>query len=357
MADLMRVQDTIVVAIAEALRLRLSGEEKTRLGGFATNDPEAYELFLKARFLLQRDTEEADLEALKLFEQAAAKDPQFIDAHLGIASVWERRAGSYVPASEAEPLAEAARAKVTAIDPTNVAVRVAAVHQRFRTTRDWAAAEREYRTLMYDPKVLRSVQFHPIALFFVAIGKPDEAVSLAERALVADPGNLETRLMLGNFQLHAGHLDNALATFDAIAREVPNDARPLYGAADIYKRRGDFVRAGDVRRKAHELDGDEVGTNAFANVKTESDYVKGEMAVARAYLGYLQQRAKEGFVPPLDFARAHAQLGNREQALAALGRALDEPHIGLALLKVDPSWDSIRADPRFAEIVKKIGIP
>ena len=89
-ADLMSVQDSIVLSIAEGLRLRLSGEEKARLGGFGTNNPEAYELFLRGRFLLQSDTEEDDLEARKLFIAATEKDPNFLDAHMAVVSTYVR---------------------------------------------------------------------------------------------------------------------------------------------------------------------------------------------------------------------------------------------------------------------------
>ena len=98
-ADLMRVQDTIVLSIAEGLRLRLSGEEKARLGGFGTDNPEAYELFLKGRFLLQRETEEDDLEALRLFKLAAEKDPNFFDAHLAVANTYGRMVGGGLQSS------------------------------------------------------------------------------------------------------------------------------------------------------------------------------------------------------------------------------------------------------------------
>ena len=72
---------------------------------------------------------------------------------------------------------------------------------------------------MNDPAVLRTVQYHPISLFFVAIGQPDEAVGLVKRALEVDPGNLESQVMLGNFQLQAGRLDDALRTYTALAAE------------------------------------------------------------------------------------------------------------------------------------------
>jgi TolB-like protein/tetratricopeptide (TPR) repeat protein len=360
-SDLMRVQDSIVISIAEGLRLRLSGEERARLGGFATDNPEAYELFLKGRFLMEKDSEEDDLEARKLFMQAVEKDARFIDAHLAIASTFARSAGSgFMSAREAMAQADAAFARAAAIDPNNVALRVAQAHRDFALKRDWAAAERAYRALMHDPEVLRTVQYHPISLFFVALGRPEEAVALVERALVVDPGNFESRVMLGNFLLQAGRLDDALRAFNAVAAEVPDDPRPLFGAADVYKRRADFARAADARRKAYELYGEDEAARAFTNASTESAYGSAELTVARAELRALEAQAKERYIPPFDFARLHAQIGNRAQALDWLERAFDESggtYVGFTLLKVDQAWDSVRADPRFATVVRRMGIP
>ena len=358
LADLMRVQDSIVVSIAEGLRLRLTGEEKARLGGFGTDNAEAYELFLKARYMLQLTTETGDLEARRLFMQATEKDPNFVDAHLALAGSYARAVGGgYESPAESLALADAALAKAAAIDPTNIGVRVATMQRQFTFTRDWATAEREYREVMYEPVVLRSNLFHPISLFLVAIGRADEAADLVKRALVVDPGNLESRVMLGNFLLQAGQLDEALQVYDAVAREVPEDPRPVFGAADVYKRRGEYARAGETRRKAHELDGDAEAAHTFAGVATEAAYAKAEVAVSRAELKAKEALAKERYVPPFDLARLHALIGNREQALAGLERIIDEPEVGFMMLKVDQAWDSVRADPRFAAIVRRTGIP
>ena len=357
-ADLMRVQDSIVLAIARGLRLRLSGEQQARLGGFGTHSPEAYELFLKGRFLLHRDTEEDDLEALRLFRLATEKDPNFLDAQLAIVSTFARSVGSYASPREAAVRADAALRKAAAIDPDNVAVRVALAHQRFTATRDWAATEREYRAVMHDPAIFHTLGYHPISVFFVAIGRPDEAVALLERALVVDPGNLESRVMLGTFLLQAGRLDEALRVYAAIGADAPEDPRPLFGIADIYRRRGDVVRAAESRRKAHALAGEDDAARAFAGATTEGAYAKAEAAVARADLRRLEELATARYIPPLDIARLHAQLGNREQALAGLEQAAAEGgYTGLALLKVDQAWDPVRADPRFAAIVRRLGIP
>ena len=152
---------------------------------------------------------------------------------------------------------------------------------------------------MHDPPSSVPFMYHPIALFFVAIGRPDEAVALVQRALVVDPGNLESRVMLGNFLLQAGRLDEALGVYAAIAAEEPEDSRPLFGIADVYKRRGDFARAAEARRKAYELEGDEDAARAFAGATTEAGYAKAEITVARARLRDLQDLSTQRFVSPV----------------------------------------------------------
>ncbi len=356
--DLLRVQDSIVSEISDGLRLRLSGQEKQRLGGYGTENVEAYELLLRARYLMGKDTEEDDLDARKLLVQALDKDPNFVDARIDLASNYGRGAGNgYVPPGEALARAAEEIGKALAIDPDNVKVRAAVTGNRFMTRWDWSTAEREFLALSREPALLLGVQYHPIALFFVSTGRPDEAVALVERALVADPRNVESRVMLGNFLVQAGRLDDAMKVYEAIAADEPTDPRPLLGIADVSKRRGDAARAIDARRKAYELVGDDDGVRALAGARTEQDFEKAEIAVARSQLRYLQELAKERYVSPLDIARLHAQIGNREQALAGLEQSLAERSFGLTLLKTDRAWDPIRSDPRFAAIVKRVGIP
>ena len=96
---------------------------------------------------------------------------------------------------------------------------------------------------------------------------------------------------------------------------------------------------------------------AFAGARTEADYDRAVVTVARIELKMLETLAERRYVSPLDFARLYAQSGETERAFAALRNAMKERPIGLTLLKVDRAWDSIRADPRFAEIVREVGIP
>jgi tetratricopeptide (TPR) repeat protein len=357
-SDLLRVQDSIASEISDALRLRLSSQQKSTLGGHGTENPEAYELFLKARFSLLRDNEEGDLEARRLYLQAVEKDPKFADAHVGIATTYNRSAvGGYARPAEAWPRAEEETRKALDLDPGNVLARCVLAHRHFFYDWDWTRTEREYRELANDSRLFLGELWRPIALFHWARGRTEEAVALIEKALRVDPGDLVSRIMMGNFLAQAGRLDEAIGDYRAVAQSAPSDPRPLFGLAEVLKRRGDVKGAIDTRRRAYELSGEEDGAKALAAAVTEKDYEDAEAAVARFRLGELETLSKERYVSPLDIARLQAQVGEREKAFANLEGAFTERSAGLVFLKVERAWDLVRDDPRFAALVRRIGIP
>ena len=357
-ADLLGVQDRIASDISDGLRLRLSGPEKRTLVEHGTENPEAYELYLKARFHLLNDSEEGDLDARLLFRQAVEKDPKFVQAHLGIASTYAKSAGNgYAPPAEAWARAEEAIGKALALDPGNVLARTALALRRFQFDWDWPAAEREFRAVSTDPRLFLGNQYRAVALFFWARGRPEEAVALMERALRVDPGNVESSIMQCDFVAQAGRLDEALGCYKGIAAAGPAEPRTLFGLAEVLKRRGDMRGAIDTLRKAYELTMEERGTQALAEARTEKDYEHAQLAVARVHLEDLEALAKERYISPLDLARLYAQVGEREKAFANLDLALAERSPMLVLLKVDRVWDRIRDDPRFAAVVRRVGIP
>ncbi len=297
-ADLLHVQDSIAMNVTDGLRLRLSGQEKRALSGHGTENVEAYELSLKGRSFFVRETEEAYLEARRFYLKAVEKDPKFAEAHLG-----------------------------------------------------------EFQVLSNDPQVLLGEQFRPIALSFWARGKVEEAVALMERALRVDPGNVATKINLGDFLAQAGRLQEAIGYYKAAVAAESSDPRPLFGLAEVLKRLGDARGAIDTLRKAYELSGEEAGAKALAAARTEKDYENAEVAVARLRLGDLETLAKERYVSPLDLARLQAQVGDRKKAFTSLEAAFAERSPGLVYLKVDRAWDRIRDDPRFAALVRRVGIP
>ena len=357
-AELLRVQDSIAWEIVDGLRLRLSRQEKRSLVAHATQNPEAYELFLRARFLLQHDTEEDDLEARRLYLQALEKDPNFVDAYLGVASTYARSAGNgYAPPTEACSRADQYARKALDLDPGNFGARVVLAIRHFQCDWDWPLAEREFRELSTDPRLFGRLSYHGVAMFFWATARPEQSVAVVERGLRVDPQNVESRVMMADFLAEAGRLGESINHYNAIIAAEPADPRPLYGLANVLRRRGDTTGAIDTLRKAYELAGEQLGIEALANARTEKDYDNAEVAVARNRLGQLEALAKERYVSPVDLAALQAKVGNREKAFATLERALAERSPGLVFLKVDRAWDPIREDVRFTAIVRRVGIP
>jgi serine/threonine-protein kinase len=293
-----------------------------------------------------------------LYLQALDKDPQFVDARLGVVSTYARAAGNgYASPRESWAKVDEHLAKAKRIDPGNFSVRASEADRRFLFEWDWAGAEREFSTLSEDPRIFHGNRYHPAAIFFWARGWPDRTVSLIERALKVDPGNLESRIMLANVLSHSGHLDDAATYFRAIAAVAPSDPRPLFGLSEVLRRKRDISGAIVTLRKAYELAEEEDGSRALSDARTEQDYQDAAMAVAEGRLKLLQELATVRYISPLDLARLSAQTGRRDQAFAYLERAIVERSPMVVALKVDAAWDDIRDDPRFAAIVRRLGIP
>ena len=356
--ELLRVQDSIASGVADRLRQGLSRKEKSTLGRHGTANAEAYELYLKARFFLLRETEEDDLEARRLYLQALEKDPRFVDALVGVSTTYGRSAVSgWSRPAEAWRRGGEELQKALDLDPGNVLARGVVANRRFLGEWDWAGAERDYRGLVSEPQVLTSELFRPIALFHWARGRPDEAVSLMEKALEVDPGNLDSRQMLADFLAQDGRLEDAITAYRALGAAEPADPFPLFGLAEVLRRRADVKGAIEALRTAYELSGEEAGARALASARTEKDYESAEAQVARSRVAGLEALASERYVSPLNLARLHAQAGEREAALEKLEAALAERSPGLVFLKVERAWDRIRDDARFAAVVRRVGIP
>lgn len=357
-ADLLRVQDSIAWEIADALRLQLSSADKRNLVTHTTENAAAYELFLKGRFLLQYDTEEDDLTARRFFLQAIEMDRRFADAYLAVATTYVRSAGNlYAPPAQAWATARDHARKALELDPGNFGARLSLAVRHFQFDWDWALADREFRDLSEDPRLFASIAYQPTAIFFWATGRPDRAVDLMERGLRVDPQNVESRVMLADLLSAAGRLDDSVTHYTKIIADEPYDARPLFGLADLLKRRGDNARAVITLRKAYSLTEERIGIDALAGATTADQYDSAQVVVAGQRLQQLEALARERYVSPSDFARLLVKTGNRDRAIAALDQALKEKSPALVFLKVDRSWDPLRTDARFASIVQRIGIP
>jgi len=356
--DLLRVQDEIASVIADGLRLRLTEPEKRTLGRHATENPEAYELFLKARYFYFKDTEEGYLEAIRLLEQTVGKDPKFAEAYALTGSIYGSMAvdGYLSPAEGFARQDEGAR-KALALHPGLPQARQQLATSRFFFNWDWDGAEREFRELTTEPGDAGSADPRPLALLLWSRGRTEEALTVMERARRTDPENLTLTINTADYLKKAGNFKEAAGLYRSAVEAEPSDPRALYGLAEILRRQGDLAGAIATLRKAYELSEEGDGVKALATARTEKDYENAQVAVARGRLADLEALSKKRYVSPLDLARLAAQVGRREKAFAYLDAAFAERSSGLVLLKVDSAWDAIRDDPRFAELVRRVGIP
>jgi serine/threonine protein kinase/TolB-like protein len=359
-ADVLDIQDDIASAIVvEGLNVPLSSDERRQIVRHPTEDPEAFDLYLQAQHFARLATEEDYLNARQLLRRAIIRDPRFALAYVALAGTHAMMAvdGLERP-TDAWPQASRYTRQALEIDP-NLPEAHALVHSlEFYFNWDWTAAERERRILTQlpagelEPGYLRS-----FALERWALGRPDEALQLARRARERDPLSPLLTMIVGDYLIQAGQLEEAVNLYERSSRQDPSDPNPYFGLAEARYRQGRFDEAIQAKRLAHAAAGNHELDEVLAAARGEEGYQQIERAWVQLQLEALKARAVSDFVSPLDFARAHAQLGEREEAFHYLDAAFADRSPGLVFLKVDRAWDGIRDDERFMAAVRRVGLP
>ena len=357
-AEVVSVQDEIASAIMdEGIRMRLSGDERRRLVRRFTDDPVAYESYLRARHLVLRGSEADILQARKLLVHATGRDPQFALAHNVLAASYVRAAieGFERPA-DAWLLANASNRRALELDPELPEAHATTANVAFYFSWDWVTAEREWKIATEAPgRAFPTNTLLGYAMERWALGRPDDALRIIRRIRQADPLTPGFAVREADFLYYSGQLDAAVALYEKTIRDEAT-ALALFGLAEALRSLGRFDEAIDARRRALEADGDSLG-DVLEKAKGADGYRKIERMAARQELETLKSQATVGYVSPLDFARAHAQLGETEQAFSYFNAAFADRAPGLVFLKADREWDAIRGDPRFAAAVRRVGLP
>ncbi len=358
-SEVVSVQHEIVSAIMdEGIRVRLSGDERRRLVRHLTDDPEAYEWYLRARHSLLRGSEEDILQARQFLVRVTTRDPQFALAHNALAASYVTTAlDGFERPAEAWPLANASNRRALALDPELPEARAIAGSIAFLFSWDWATAEREWKIAIQAPSgAFPTGTLLPYALERWALGRPDDALRIMRKIRQADPLSPYFAVMEALYLFHSGQLDMAVALYETTIRDEPS-ALAFFGLAEVLRSQGRFDEAIEARRSGHEAAGDDSLRAVLEKAKGTDGYRQIQRMAARQELETLRRRPAAGYVSPLDFARAHAQLGEREQAFSYFDAAFADRQPGLVFLKADRAWDAIRDDPRFLAAVRKVGLP
>ena len=358
--DVLAVQNEIAIAIlTEGLGLTLSEAQHRQLSGALTGDARAYELFLQAIHHIRLDTEEGFLAARALLMQTVERDPNFALALVTLASTYSAMTiNGYAPASASWAPADVYVRRAMEIAPNLPEVPAELASQAFFGRRDRAASERHWRVALESPHGgLQTELLVTYSLQKWASGDPHRALAIATTARQSDPLSAQAAVREADLLACLGRLDEASTIYQRLTQVLPDDLRALFGLAEVRRKQGRFDEAIALRRQAHAKAGDNSLDDVFATLRGAAGYDHLVRLTAERDLERLMDRAVAGdYVSELDLARSYAQLARLDETFTHLASAIEEGSPGLMFLLVDPAWDNVRADPRFAAAVQRLGL-
>jgi len=352
-ADMMNVQSDISKAIAENLRMQLTSEDHKVMVAGTTQNAEAYQLYLKGQYEYAKRNRDGYNRADAYFEQAIARDPSYAMAYAGLARVYGRQGlFGYLLPGEAFPKAIAAAKKAITLDERSADAHTALAYSTLYYEWNWTQTEQEVRrALALDPN---NAEAHYVyGAFLITLGRFDEAIAESRRRETLDPLSPQNATTLGLWLTAAGRYDEALATFKRALELEPNFEGAHRDLARLYDASGKGDLAVAESRRTIEL-GDPFGQSLLA----QSYAVAGKKAEALALLKEAIEQSKRSHSGAFYIALALEALGDKEQTFTWLEESYKEHEPLLVILNEWPmrnvAW---RADPRFQDLVRRIGIP
>ncbi len=354
-ADLQVVRGEIARDVSASLRFRLSGEQEEQVTKRYTVSKEAYELYLKGNYFLGKGTESDSRRSIDYFQRAIAKDANYAQAYAGIARAYESLGGvlGFMSPREAAPQAKAAAMKALEIDDNLDDAHFVLATLKLGYDWDWSGAERELK---------RAIQINPnnagahaeYGTYLEALGRFDEAVAERERCRQLEPILPISIADVGYPLYYAGRYDEALLHYQKALEIDPNFSWGHLWIGQVYVQQGLYDKAFIEIRKAVELSGGNVRQIATLG---HAYAVAGKRDEALKILDELQRPAAQKYVSPFFVALIYAGLGEKDQAFAWLEKAYQERHPYMILIKVEPVFQSLHSDPRFADLTRRIGLP
>jgi len=349
--DVLKLQSDVASDIADEIRIAVTPQERARLASAPPVIPAANEAYFRGRYHLHKWTEQEVQQARKYFEQAVEIDPHFASAYAGLADYYW--ATDELPAPVAMPKAKQYALKALQLDPSLAEAYTSLGAVRFLADWDWPEAERDFkRALELNPGDVEARRMY--STYLSAMGRSEEAVAQIRKALELDPLDTPTQITLGLAFYYAGQYDRAIEQCGQIraSEALSVGAHDCLGLSYLAKRMyasalAECQKAVDLAANEFDLAVDLARVHALA----------GDQAAARKELNDLRARAKRSYVPPSLFAQIYLALGEKTQGLAWLQTAYSDRDGYLARLKVDPAYDSVRSDPAFQDLLRRLDFP
>jgi TolB-like protein/TolA-binding protein len=355
-ADLFDVQSSIAERVAAALALTLSGEENARLNRRETTNSEAYQLYLQGRYFWNKRTEESLRKAVNLFQRATEKDPGYALAHVGLADAYIQLGiddiGGLAPI-EAFPKARQAAVKALTIEDTLAEAHAALGFVKLQYDWDWRGAESELEhAILLDAKYAPAHQWY--GLYLSRVGRHQQAIQETIRAYDLDPVSPAISRAVGFRFYEARRYDEAIQQLRKTLELEPNYAQARYTLGLAYVQTGRFEDAIRELQEGIKLSG---GSRTITGALGYAYARAGKTGDARRVLEELMAQPGGRYVSPYNVALIFTGFSDNDRAFEWLERAYQGRASRLGWLAVLPEFDSLRPDPRFSDLLRRIGLP
>jgi tetratricopeptide (TPR) repeat protein len=348
LSDIQAVQEEIAGQISSKLRDGLSGAEKKRLAKRYTEDPEAYQLYLKGRYNFEKRTEEPLKKSIEYFNQAIEKDPGYALAYAGLAGAYAVSPSySFLAPRDAIPRSKAAAERALELDNKLAGAHAALGWALWMYDWNYPAAEEEFRkAIALDPRDAAAHLWYGITL--ISLGRTDDALAQLQRAREIAPLQAIVQATFARAYLYARQYDRAIEE----ARRAPESFSTGHRlAADAYIAKGMLERARSEYQKAADLLPRNPQNLCYSGL---AEAHGGQRSEALRAIDEMKALAAERYVQPIYFAYLYFALGRKEETLEWLEKAYDDHSFELLFLNVNPLWDSIRSDPRFTDLLRRL---
>jgi TolB-like protein/Tfp pilus assembly protein PilF len=354
LAEVLGIQRDVAKRIAKSLAVELLPDQQTALSRTSTRDSEAHEAYLKGRYFWNKRTEEGFQKAIVHFEQAIARDPDYALAYTGLADCYETLAlyGGLLP-REAALRAKTAASKALEIDGKLAEAYTSLGFAQLLFDWDWPGAEREFKqALDLNPNYVTG--HHWYSLFLALMGRFDEAFAQMRHSLDLDPLSLVLNSHLGWFLYYAHRFEEAIKQFSKTLEMDQSFPVTNYLLGLAYLKKEMINEAISEFHKADQLSNSHPAAMAGLG---QAHGLAGRKADGRQYLERLRAVSKTRYVSQYFMACVWIGLGEKAQAFDCLEKAFQERSGWMAHLKVDPIVDGLRSDPRFKNLIQRVGLP
>jgi serine/threonine protein kinase/cytochrome c-type biogenesis protein CcmH/NrfG len=354
--DIISLQQQIAGDIADKLRSKLSVSEKKQVTKQGTQNSEAYELYLKGRYSWNKRTGPELAKAISYFNQAIAKDPGYALAYSGLADAYTVLPGYGGTPSEDYPKSNAAARKALELDPTLPHPHAVLGSNEMDYDWDFAGGEAEFKkALELDPNDATAHQLYAMAIAQIG-GREQEALAEINRAHQLEPQSLIISRSVASVLTMAGKYDEAIAVCEKLVHDNPAVAIAHSCLANAYWGKRMYPQVIEEQKAYGQLSGDRNEVE-FASALDQGFRSAGWKGALSKGIEALQAQRKTGYSSAYEIATLYAELGDKDQAFRWFETAYQERDRLLLNLKTDYGLDLVRSDPRFAELLRRVGLP